>query len=284
MTVAVLFGLFVCSACSRPSAPDLKTRDDPFSAPQSPPRDSSVRITAIELDKLLPDCVNTPSGCLKLDDEYIAGVVQCEVAGITDAGAALEAQAIAARTYLASYYYRHPKGGKVDVTARFQCWRQPKTVRVLEAARATRGIIMLSGRSPLYSNYVAGTKHLSFDCKPSLPSVSDYAYQDWQSMRSEYRRRRANKERRRFKGTDWTELFVTRNEGREKGAIEPTVMSRPGTRNHGALSQRAAICLAENLGYETLQILKYFYGESFSLSAAIPDSMEMAPGDTKGRQ
>ena len=138
---------------------------------------------------------------------------------------------------------------------------------------------MLSGKRPLYANYVSGTKHLSFDCRPEKPSASEYAYDDWNTMRDEYRRRRSNRIRRRFRGTDWTELFVTRNEGRTGSQITPTVMSYPGPRNHGAMSQRAAICLAENLGYETLQILKYFYGESFSLSAPIPDAMETTRPD-----
>ena len=40
--------------------------------------------------------MKTRHGCLALD-EYIAGVIQCEIAGVTNSGP-LEAQAIAART------------------------------------------------------------------------------------------------------------------------------------------------------------------------------------------
>jgi len=229
-----------------------------------------IAITPVDLSIWLPNCIPTKHGCLTLDDVYIAGVIQCEVAGITDSGAALEAQAIAARTYLASYYARRKSPTRINVTARFQCWRQPKSVGALEAARVTRGIVMMREGRPINANYVSGTRHLSIDCKPALPGVSGYDYDDWGTMRQEYLRRKKNREPIQFGGSDWTEVVVTRNEGRTGITVAGTPMSRTSLLNRGAMSQRAAICLSKNMGYETLTILQYFYGDDFSLSAPLP--------------
>ncbi|MGC6415950.1 MAG: SpoIID/LytB domain-containing protein [Bradymonadia bacterium] len=219
---------------------------------------------------MLPTCVSIQGECLALDEGYIAGVVQCEVAGISDAGAALEAQAIAARTYFANWYLRTKGRKQVDTTARFQCWRPPTSERARSAALSTAGIIMQHEGRPIYSNYVSGTKQVGFDCMPESPRASDYPYDTWGEMEAIYRERRVSRSRRRFQGTDWTELFVTRNEGRTTKNLKRTVMSAQNTLNRGALAQRTAICLAENLGYETEQILQYFYGQDVRLSAPIP--------------
>jgi hypothetical protein len=216
----------------------------------------------------------TKHGCLELDSVYIAGVVQCEVGGITDSGAALEAQAIAARTYLANRLSKRKVRKKVDITARFQCWREPKARRVIEAAKITKGILMLHNGTPINANYVSGTRHLSFDCKPKSPAVSGYSYADWASMRAEYVRRKAARRRIQFGGTDWTEVVVTRNEGRTGKTVDGTPMNGRNSTNRGALSQRGAVCLAENFGYETLPILRYFYGDDFKLSAPLPSPDE----------
>jgi len=224
-----------------------------------------------DLTQWLPTCVNTKHGCLRLDDEYIAGVIQCEIAGVTNSGAALEAQAIAARTYLAAYGARKGKEDTMNITARFQCWKPPQSQRALQAATTTSGIIMLKGGLPINANYVSGTRHLTYDCQPKPPAVSGYAYASWDEMRHVYQARRRARQRAGFSGTDWTEVVVTRNEGNIGPGVNKTPMHGQTRRNRGALSQRASICLAENLGYETLDILRYFYGDDFALSASIPE-------------
>ena len=223
-----------------------------------------------DISQWLPECVQTPHGCLALDEEYIAGVIQCEIAGVTNSGAALEAQAIAARTYLAAYGSRKGTSDLMNITARFQCWKKPKSERALLAATSTSGIIMLKTGLPINANYVSGTRHLSYDCQPKPPSESGYGYESWSEMRAEYQARRRARKRAGFKGTDWTEVVVTRNEGNTGHNVNRTPMHGQTKRNRGALSQRTAICLAENLGYETLDILRYFYGDDFDLSAPIP--------------
>jgi hypothetical protein len=209
-----------------------------------------------------------------LDAVYIAGVLECEVAGITDSGAALEAQAIAARTYLATRYARKKKVKRINITPRFQCWRRPKRLRALEAAMATKGIIMMRHGKPINANYVSGTRRLSFDCQPEGPEASGYAYKSWAAMEVEYSRRLKAREVTQFGGSDWTEVVVTRNEGRSGDAVLGTPMNNKTSLNRGALSQRTAICLSENLGYETVDILRYFYGDDVALSAPIPTPVE----------
>ena len=245
--------------------------------PPRPAKDTGQTLGGKTIDRFsrptpdfLPSCVTIKGKCIALDEGYIAGVVQCEVAGISDAGAALEAQAIAARTYFASWYLRTKGKKNVDTTARFQCWRPPTSERAKNAAISTAGIVMQLDSRPIYANYVSGTKLLGFDCMPASPRASGYAYDTWGEMQAIYRERRAKRSRQRFRGTDWTELFVTRNEGRTAKALDRTVMSAQNKLNRGALAQRTAICLAENLGYETEQILKYFYGDDLRLSAPIP--------------
>lgn len=258
--------IFACSGNPRVRA---RTQAElPATARQAAPKVLSV--DAVDTSAWLPPCVTTKDGCLALDSEYIAGVVQCEIGGVTDAGAALEAQAIAARTYLANRLAKRKKKGKVNTTARFQCWRRPRTARVIEAAEATKGVLMLHKGKPINANYVSGTRHLTVDCMPKSPAVSGYAYTTWASMRAEYVRRKSLRKRAAFPGTDWTEVVVTRNEGRAGGRVTGTPMNSPKSSNRGALSQRGAICLAETFGYETGPILRYFYGDDFELSAPLP--------------
>src|SRR5688572_22094244 len=51
----------------------------------------------------LPPVVVTDWGLMDTEREYLPGVVDCEIAHYTSNQAALQAQAIAARTYLARY-------------------------------------------------------------------------------------------------------------------------------------------------------------------------------------
>ena len=45
------------------------------------------------------------------------------------------------------------------------------------------------------------------------------------------------------------------------GAMAPERLT-----NRGAFAQYASVCLAENLGYETADILRYFYGDDIGFS------------------
>ena len=216
-------------------------------------------------------CVKTKLGCLDLETAYLPGVVDCELGRLSGTGAALEAQAIAARTYVVSYLERRGWDTQVRTNASFQCWNTPRYEHSVEAVRATAGVVMeLADGRPIFANYVSGTAKLSFDCQPSPPAEDGYGdYDDWAAVAEAVQEDRRLGRDRRFKGTAWTQSMVTVNEGRRGGEIEPTPMSRSEPRNRGALSQRGAICLAENLGYETADILRYFYGDDLMFSRPI---------------
>ena len=211
--------------------------------------------------------IRTSSGRLLLESEYIPGVVACEIGHRNWGVAAMEAQAIAARTYLMRFLERTKGKQEVPIGPRFQCWKRTQKAEIISASRNTAGVIMRYQGRLITGNYVSGTTKLTFDCEPKSPAESGYQFDTWQTMLGQYRRDRKKYGRTRFKGTNWTEIFVTRNEGRSGADVAPSAIARTITSNRGALSQNAAVCLSNNLGYETHSILRYFFGEDIEISA-----------------
>lgn len=218
----------------------------------------------------LPACVLTARGAMPVESEYLPGVLQCEVAGVIDQPAALEAQAIAARTYLAAWLERRGEDAVVPLGPSFQCWRPPRSPAAFAAVRRTADIVAHHDATLISANYAAGTRRLRADCTPRPPADSGYAFESWEAMRDHFVAERDRGRRPRYGGTDWTEILVTRNEGRSGAEVRPTPMGRPVPWNRGALGQWAARCLAEAAGYDTLAILRYFYGADVRLSAPLP--------------
>lgn len=215
----------------------------------------------------LPGCVDTERGIMPTEAVYVAGVVQCELAPLTDAHAALEALAVTARTYLGRYLQRRGPDATVPIGPRFQCWSPPERTRAQDAARHTAGTVLTVDGALIDANYVSGARKLSIDCEPQPPEAQGYrGYASWDAMKAEYLRRRRARIRARFGGVSWTEVVVTRNEGRRAAAVQPTPMAPARPTNRGAFAQYAAVCLAENLGYETADILRYFYGDDIGFS------------------
>lgn len=216
----------------------------------------------------LPACIKTERGVMPLEDTYIAGVVQCEMAPLTTADAALEAQAIAARTYLARHLERRGPDAEIPIGPRFQCWKEPKHDRATAAAVNTAGTVLQVGDGSLLdANYVSGARKRTIDCEPLPPTAQGYkGYVTWETMRAEYVRRRRERIKARFGGVSWTEVVVTRNEGKRGPAVEGTPMAPARNTNRGAFGQYASVCLAENLGYETGDILRYFFGDDIGFS------------------
>ena len=230
----------------------------PGTPPRTPPHDAST------YDGSLPTCVRTKVGCLELETVYIAGVVECELGSLTNSAAALEAQAIAARTFLGRYLARKGPTAMVHLGPRFQCWRKPRFPRSVAVALATAGNVILWDGALINANYVAGTRKLNFDCRPKGPGASGYPFSSWSDL---LRARKARKGRvPGVSGTDWTEIYVTHNEGRVGRQVAHTPIGWKTGFNRGALSQNAAACLGKNLKYETMNILKYFYGDDIVLS------------------
>lgn len=223
----------------------------------------------------LPGCIDTERGIMPVESVYIAGVVQCELAPLTDAHAALEALAVVARTYLGRYLERKGPGAEVPIGPRFQCWAPAERVRARDAALHTRGTVLHVDEALIDANYVSGARKLSIDCKPLPPTEQGYrGYASWAQMRAEYTRRRRARIRARFGGVSWTEVVVTRNEGLRGDKVVPTPMAPARATNRGAFAQYAAVCLAENLGYETADILRYFFGDDIGFSRPLLPVLE----------
>lgn len=227
--------------------------------------------------RLLPACIATAEGVMATDSEYIAGVVDCELGWFARSPAALMAQAVAARTYLAAYLDRKGEKATVPIGPHFQCWRPTAHARSRQAALATADTVMYFGRQIINGNYVAGARKLNDDCTADLPKKSGYSFDSWNAMRRRYMKARKRGKRRPFRGVYWTELLITRNEGRTGKAVEGTPFASPGPKNRGALGQYAASCLADS-GYDTGRILRYFYGEDVALSLPLPDSSPFKHG------
>lgn len=263
-----LFSLLACLAACGSRRPQSSALDDCLAREAEP--DPTVQ-------RLLPACVSTAKGVMATDSEYIAGVVDCELGWLADEPAALMAQAVAARTYLAAFFDRKGERAKVPIGPHFQCWRRAAHTRSRQAALATVDTVMFYGANIINGNYVAGARKLKNDCTADAPKKNGYRYASWNSMRDRYMRARERGRRRPFKGVYWTELLITRNEGRTGAAVEGTPFASPGPKNRGALGQYAATCLAES-GYDTGRILRYFYGDDIAFSVPLPDGERFEHG------
>ena len=235
-----------------------------------PPVTSHAGCDGTQRGSGLPSCVVTTAGVKSIEEEYIPGVIECELGPLTKAEAALDAQAISARTYLLKHLLAKGPQAEVPTTPRFQCWKTPHRARAFAAARRTVGLVMEYEGEVINGNYVSGARRRNADCGPLAPKVNGYAYADWDTKRGLYRKARKARRRHPFKGTSWTEVVVTYNDSRRGDAVLPSPIASRRAANRGALSQWGAICLAEQREYGMEQILAYFYGEDIKLAQRAP--------------
>ena len=127
---------------------------------------------------------------------------------------------------------------------------------------------MLWNGKLIIANYVAGTRKLDDECRPMPPSASGYPFASWTEALIEKKKRRGPPGG--VRGTDWTEIYVTYNEGRFGEQVNQSAIAAKVPKNRGALSQNVSKCLGEKRGYETREILKYFYGDDIILSRPLP--------------
>lgn len=217
-------------------------------------REGGLKIPSVAL----PRTIRTDEGVLHVEDEYLPGVVDCELAQFTEARPALEAQAIAARTYLARYLALRGTGAHVTLGPSFQCWRKPVYARSKQAVRATYGLVMRWNGQLVNGNFVAGASGLDGDCRPPPPATFGWRYASWEDVHAAW------KKGMRFTHPAWTQIFVTDNRGRRGASVVPTRIGSWGPPNRGALGQHAAICLAGK-GKSRLDILRAFYGEDITV-------------------
>lgn len=214
----------------------------------------------------LPGCIQTAKGVMSVEDEYLPGVVECELGGAHRAPAALRAQAVAARTYLLAHLKRKArrKGaarkGAVKIGPHFQCWKPAKRPTSVQAVADTEGVVMVRGGAVLDANYVSGTRKRNTDCTPQPPEDSGFDYDSWPEMRKAYYASKKRGRRLKFKGRYWTEILVTDNGGKQGDEVEGTPMAPARGTNRGAMSQYGAICHALRRGLDAPDILRQFYG------------------------
>ncbi len=204
------------------------------------------------LDAYCTAIVNTAGGAVTVDVEtdYLPRVVTCEN-GAADQ-AALEAQAIAARSYL---YYRLDRTGDIgdgQSDQVYTCGRPPGPQHVAAAA-ATAGLVLR------YPPATAATQVAAFYVAGALPDATC-----------------------RGGATDPTntERYVTYNQGRSGADVIQTTLgfvSPTNYANRGCMSQNGADCLSEQgLGFDA--IVRYYYGDDIVIERAVgPCVPEPAP-------
>jgi hypothetical protein len=207
----------------------------------------------------LPQVVLTDRGIMLTEEEYLPGVVDCEIAHFTESPAALEAQAVAARTYLARHLSTHGNVALVPIGPHFQCWRQPVHDRSRAAVEATHGHVARWRGSLINANYAAGTQWMDKNCQPLPPILSGYRQPSWAKVATDWRKGT------RFPGPAWTQIFVTDNRSKKGDAVQATLLGSSAPPNRGALGQHASICLAERRGWDRVKILRAFYGNDIEI-------------------
>jgi hypothetical protein len=220
--------------------------------------DLSSRTQAVEA--FCDAVVDTASGPVTVDVEgdYLPHVITCENGNA--APAALEAQAVAARSYL--YYVLAREGSIGDGTGDqvFTCAREPGPEHHA-AVEATSGLVLRYQDTQVAAFYVAG------------------ALQDPPGCRG---------------GTDdptATEMWVTYNEGLSGDGITQTPLGFVDPANHanrGCMSQNGSDCLADD-GADVYTILRFYYGEDIGIEQAegpciapMPGGPDAGPGEDPG--
>jgi hypothetical protein len=208
-------------ACEGP--PEVPILDGPWAR----------RVSALEAY-----CEAEVDGTGKVDVEsvYLPAVVACEN-GSADF-AALQAQAVAARSYL---YYKLDRSGRIgdgQGDQVFTCNRPPGEEH-REAVRTTAGQVLMYADAPIAAFYVAGAIPSTDDCRPAAGDRDPTS----------------------------TERWVTYNEGRSGDEVVQTELGFVDPRNfanRGCKSQNGANCLSER-GYTWEQIVRFYYGEDIGL-------------------
>lgn len=200
---------------------------------------TSTRAQAVEA--FCEATVNTAGGPVTVDVEtdYLPHVVTCENGNA--APAALEAQAVAARSYL---YYKLARDGSIgDGTGDqvYTCAREPGPEHVAAVA-ATSGRILRYQDTQVAAFYVAGALQDPPGCQGGTTDPTA------------------------------TEMWVTYNEGRSGDDVIQTPLGFVDPANHanrGCMSQNGSDCLARaEDGRDVDAILRFYYGEDIGIEQA----------------
>jgi MYXO-CTERM domain-containing protein len=190
-------------------------------------------------------------GTLDMEEDYLPHVIQCENGGANLE--ALKAQAIAARSV--AYYNIETSGSICDGQGCqvYSCGATPAAIHY-QAVEETSGLYLNYNDTLTYGFYVAGDSNAS---PPLCVGVSGS-----------------------------TEGWVTYNEGLSGTNVVQTELGfvhDPGDsgygQNRGCMSQWSARCLENDNGYDSLGILRFFYGDDIELTQAAGACVLPLPGE-----
>ncbi len=209
---------------------------------ESQPRQNLEEDIDVRVQKLSSFCTIQIEGhgAVDVEEDYLPNVVACENGNAPME--ALKAQAVAARTY--AMFQREagaePLADSEDDQV-YSCDYAQVEQRHIDAVRATAGEVLVNGDRVIASFYVAGAEPSSPSCVAG-PGDSDSTN---------------------------TEQFVTYNEGRTGGSVQPSSLGHPANpANRGCKSQNGASCLADE-GWDYERILRFYYGDD--VRVRIPD-------------
>ena len=198
------------------------------------------------LDAYCTALVNTPGGARMIDVEtdYLPHVVTCENGNADQA--ALEAQAVAARSYL---YYRLDRTGDIgdgQGDQVYTCARAPGPQHIAAAAD-TAGLVLRYPPAPA----TAATQVAAFYVAGALPDLTTCHGGASDPTN--------------------TERYVTYNAGRSGADVIQTTLgfvSPTNYANRGCMSQNGSDCLSEQ-GRSFDEILRFYYGEDIVIERAV---------------
>ncbi|MBW2523762.1 MAG: hypothetical protein JRI23_06285 [Deltaproteobacteria bacterium] len=216
-----------------------------------------VGTASSDLDAPLPEafCEAVVDGVGTVDTEtdYLPHLVQCEN-GAADLEA-LKVQAVAARSVL--YHALGTSGSICDSTSCqvYSCGKTPLPIHQ-QAVDETSGVYLAYNGNVTYAAYRAGDPNTSApDCVGGPGETSCITYNEGKT------------------GTDveqTSSLFV--HDPSDAGY---------GT-NRGCMSQNGSQCLEEELGYDWIEILQFYYGEDIELIQAPGSCVLPLPGEGGG--
>ena len=226
----------------------------------------------------LPGEVWTAVGWKSTEGTYLPGVVHSEsgwvpvswFSGGTNARRqqALQAQAVAARTYLLRYLNANGMSAKIPIGPQFQAWTSQYAAFDVAAVSDSAGVVMTWNDWVITANYASGAwpvdgqgwplapKTYGIDQGGSAPGLS------WADVKSLYVAKQLSD---KGDGYSWTWVLVTVNEGKSGGSVLETPQSSPGNRNRGSLAQYRTLWLAHTQAKQAPDLLRYWYGADVTI-------------------
>ncbi len=192
-------------------------------------------------------------GSVDVETDYLPSVVACENGNAPME--ALKAQAVAARTYAAfqAEAGAEPLAPTTDDQV-YNCDYTDVDQRHIDAVEATEGQVLTRNGSLIAAFYVAGAIPSSSTCQATGSDPDETN----------------------------TEQYVTYNQGRSGGQVQPTSLGHPDNpANRGAKSQNGATCLADE-GWDYERILRYYYGDD--VRARVAEESQCVSSSVDGGQ